>query len=106
MSHNLQHLDSHCEPPRVVLRVLPPSTHGRTVMSKSEYRRMAALCLDLAKVVSLHHDRARLTEMARRWLALAEAAEKQDVATPVTRPAAPVVEQQTQQQGRLKKDEE
>jgi hypothetical protein len=63
---------------------------------------MAAQCLDIAQRMSLHQDRARLIEMAEHSLALAEAAEKQDAATPVTRPKGPVEQQTQQQQGRLK----
>ena len=37
----------------------------------AEYRRQAALCLDLAERISLDDDRARIMEMAKRFLDLA-----------------------------------
>jgi hypothetical protein len=47
------------------------------MMSASEYRRLAAECLELARRMSLHRDRAHLMEMAQRWLGLAAEAERQ-----------------------------
>jgi hypothetical protein len=40
-----------------------------------EYRRQAASCVEVAKRMSLLEDRARMTEMAQRWLDLASEAE-------------------------------
>ena len=47
------------------------------MMSDSDYRRLAAECLELAQRMSLHRDRAHLMEMAQRWLGLAAEAERQ-----------------------------
>ena len=40
-----------------------------------EYRRLAADCLEVAERMSLREDRARMMEMAQRWLDLAKKAE-------------------------------
>jgi len=40
-----------------------------------EYRRQAAACLEVAQRVSVQKDRERMTEMAQRWLELAQKAE-------------------------------
>jgi hypothetical protein len=46
-------------------------------MSKAdEYRKLAAQCLEAAKLVSLQSDRERLAEMALRWLEMAARAEE------------------------------
>jgi hypothetical protein len=41
------------------------------------YRREAAACLEVAQRMSVAADRARLTEMAQRWLELAQKAERE-----------------------------
>jgi len=41
----------------------------------AEYRREAASCLEVAERMSLSADRARMMEMAQRWLDLAKKAE-------------------------------
>ena len=41
-----------------------------------EYRHQAAICLKWASRMSLEIDRARMTEMALRWLDLAKEAEE------------------------------
>jgi hypothetical protein len=41
-----------------------------------EYRKMAADCIEVAQRMSLKDDRARMTEMAQRWLDLAQQADK------------------------------
>jgi hypothetical protein len=41
----------------------------------AEYRKMAADCLEVAQRMSFSTDRARMTQMARRWLDLAQQAE-------------------------------
>jgi hypothetical protein len=43
----------------------------------SEYRRLAADCVEVAKLMSLRVDRERVLGMAQRWLDLAQSAEKQ-----------------------------
>jgi hypothetical protein len=43
----------------------------------AEYRRLAADCVEVAKLMSLRVDRVRVMEMAQRWLDLAQKAEKQ-----------------------------
>jgi hypothetical protein len=58
------------------------------MMSASEYRRIAAECLELAHHMSLHRDRARLMEMAQRWLGLALEAETRPSGT-----GTPAIEQ-------------
>lgn len=40
----------------------------------AEFRRRAEACLDVAKRMSLRDDRACMTEMAQRWLDLAQQA--------------------------------
>jgi putative IMPACT (imprinted ancient) family translation regulator len=40
-----------------------------------EYRKMAANCIEVAQRMSLKDDRARMMEMAQRWLDLAQQAE-------------------------------
>jgi putative IMPACT (imprinted ancient) family translation regulator len=39
------------------------------------YRKMAADCIEVAQRMSLKDDRARMMEMAQRWLDLAQQAE-------------------------------
>jgi hypothetical protein len=41
----------------------------------ADYPRMAAQCIEAAERMSLRADRARLLEMAQRWLRLAEGTE-------------------------------
>jgi hypothetical protein len=41
----------------------------------AEFRRQAAACIEVADRMSLQEDRARMTEMAQRWLELARKAE-------------------------------
>jgi hypothetical protein len=41
----------------------------------ADYPRMAAQCIEAAERMSLRADRARLLEMAQRWLRLAQGAE-------------------------------
>jgi hypothetical protein len=49
----------------------------------ADYRRQAAMCLEVAKQVSLHDDRSRVLEMAKRFLDLAQEEEgKTDDAPP------------------------
>jgi len=43
-----------------------------------EYRKMAADCIEVAQRMSLKDDRARMMEMAQRWLDLARQAETPD----------------------------
>jgi hypothetical protein len=74
----------------------------------AEFRRMAAQCKELAEQMSLRADRARLMEMALRWLSLAEMADRDDGASAIFGiPGRPiqVVQQQQQQPGQRFKDE-
>ena len=48
---------------------------GNPVSKASEYRRLAAECLQIANNMSLNAERARLMEMAQKWLELAQRAE-------------------------------
>ena len=48
---------------------------GIRVSKASEYRRLAAECLQIANNMSLNAERARLMEMAQKWLELAQKAE-------------------------------
>lgn len=48
---------------------------GIGVSKASEYRRLAAECLQIANNMSLNAERARLMEMAQKWLDLAQKAE-------------------------------
>jgi hypothetical protein len=57
-------------------------------MSAADYRRMATECLELAELMSLRADRARLMDMASRWLKLAEDAERRETVAPI--PSRPV----------------
>ena len=41
----------------------------------ARYRKTAAECIDMAERISVLNDRARLLEMAQRWLDLAHQAE-------------------------------
>ena len=43
----------------------------------SDYRLMAAVCLDVASKMPLDSDRARITDMAQKWLELAQRREAQ-----------------------------
>ena len=43
-----------------------------------KYRRLAAECLEVAERMSLREDRARMMEMAHRWLELAVKAEERE----------------------------
>lgn len=38
----------------------------------SDYRLMASMCLEIANQMSLHADRTRITDMAQKWLELAQ----------------------------------
>ena len=51
-----------------------------TMTSATEYRTMAADCIEIAKRMSLHCDRERLMEMAERWLLLAVAEDAAETA--------------------------
>jgi hypothetical protein len=42
----------------------------------ARYRKLAAQCLEMAERMSLNTDRARMMEMAQRWLDLAKQAEE------------------------------
>jgi hypothetical protein len=44
----------------------------------AEYRKLAASCLEVAERMSFKADRARMMEMAQRWLELAKQAEAAD----------------------------
>jgi hypothetical protein len=44
----------------------------------AEYRQFAADCLEVAERMSLREDRARIKEMAQRWLDLARKAEESE----------------------------
>jgi hypothetical protein len=48
---------------------------GHPVSKASEYRKLAAECLQIANNMSLNAERARLMEMAQKWLELAQKAE-------------------------------
>jgi hypothetical protein len=48
----------------------------------AEYRRKAAACLEVAKRSSLREDHALMTDMAQRWLVLAQKAEAMEGAQP------------------------
>jgi hypothetical protein len=41
----------------------------------SDYRSMAAMCLEVANQMSLESERARLTDVAQKWLELAQTSE-------------------------------
>jgi len=41
----------------------------------SDYRAMAAMCLEVANQMSLDSERTRLTDVAQKWLELAQAGE-------------------------------
>jgi hypothetical protein len=45
----------------------------------AEYCRLAAECLEVAERMSLRDDRARMMEMAQRWLDLAKKAEGEEI---------------------------
>jgi hypothetical protein len=51
---------------------------GDSVSKASEYRRLAAECLQIANTMSLNGERARLMEMAQKWLELAQKAEAEE----------------------------
>ena len=42
---------------------------------EADYRKQASACLEVAERMSLQEDRARMVEMAHRWLELAQKAE-------------------------------
>ena len=44
----------------------------------SDYRLMAAVCLDVASKLPLDSDRARVTDMAQKWLELAQRREAEE----------------------------
>jgi hypothetical protein len=46
----------------------------------ADFRRQAAACVDIAQRMSLREDRARILEMAQRWLELAQKAESAEEA--------------------------
>lgn len=48
----------------------------------AEYRRQAAACLEVAKRTSVLEDRELMSEMAQRWLDLAQNAEAMNGAQP------------------------
>jgi hypothetical protein len=45
----------------------------------SDYRLMAAMCLDIANMMPLDSDRARMTDMAQKWLELAQRREAEQL---------------------------
>jgi hypothetical protein len=45
----------------------------------SDYRLMAAMCREIANQMSLDSDRTRMTDMAERWLELAQTSEAEKV---------------------------
>jgi hypothetical protein len=45
----------------------------------SDYRLMAALCLDVANKMPLDSDRARITDIAQKWLELAQKREAEQL---------------------------
>jgi hypothetical protein len=51
---------------------------GKTVSKASEYRKLAAECLQIANNISVNGERARLMEMAQKWLELAQKAEAEE----------------------------
>jgi hypothetical protein len=69
----------------------------------AEYRRQAAACLEVAKRTSLREDHALMTEMAQRWLVLAQNAEAMEGAQPSGRQQQPALQQQ---QVQPKKDDD
>ena len=72
----------------------------------AHFLREASKCLELASLMSLKPDRERMTEMAQRWLGLAQQAEaKRDLPSgPPPRPQS--VAQPMQQQQQKTTDEE
>jgi hypothetical protein len=48
-------------------------------MFRSDYRKMAAECLEIAGHMSLNKDRVRLMQMAERWSRLADEAQSQEL---------------------------
>jgi hypothetical protein len=68
------------------VRLCPPvdepffRTHDKAIMTSSkeraaEFRRHAAICLDVAQRISLKEDREQMRQVAERWLELAKRAE-------------------------------
>ena len=53
---------------------------GLAVQHKaSDYRLMAAVCLDFANKMPLDPDRARITDIAQKWLELAQRCEAEQL---------------------------
>jgi hypothetical protein len=48
----------------------------------AQYRKEAAACLEVAEGVSVRADRARMMEMAQRWLELAQQVEANEQGSP------------------------
>jgi len=48
----------------------------------SDYRLMAAMCLEIANQMSLDTDRTRVTDMAQKWLELAQTSEAEKRSEP------------------------
>ena len=65
---------------------------GGPAMGGDEYRRRARRCLAQARLVTNQGARANLIDLAARWMALAERAERRK----------PIVQQQQQQQPKRK----
>lgn len=62
-----------------------------------EYRRQAELCTRFAEQMSLRDDRAKMIEMARRWLTLAQEAEAEGSEGPSAAAAGTMLQQQQPQ---------
>src|SRR5262245_42237151 len=45
----------------------------------SDYRLMASMCLEIANQMSLHADRTRMTDMAQKWLDLAQTSQAEEL---------------------------
>jgi hypothetical protein len=61
----------------------PKRVPGLAVQYKaSDYRFMAAVCLDVASKMPLESERTRITEMAQKWLELAQGQEAEQLSKP------------------------
>jgi len=56
-------------------RTCPDDQMEKSNDKTEEYRKMAADCIEVAQRMSLKDDRARMMQMAQRWLDLAQQAE-------------------------------
>jgi hypothetical protein len=73
-------VDAGTEEPSTVLEIFNIRGRPKEMTSRKAetYRRDAAICIDIAKRISITEERELMLDMAQRWLRFAEQAETQE----------------------------